>query len=164
MAEELVWGRGQGCDFVTQSCLQIITDQFQQKYEMFICIRAHVDLIDPLCLLPAACMLKFSTCNNDKAIIICFLLEWFHYTGWHDDGLCCLMELYNTISLLLCKCTCGSLAMELISYPTVVVQMECFHSAMRLVVLAVLWTTFLLLSAILSLQPLLQLTLSSRFE
>ena len=117
MAEELVWGRGQGCDFVTQSCLQIITDQFQQKYEMFICIIAHVDLIDPLYLLPAACMLKFSTCNNDKAIIICLLLERFHYTGWHDDGLCCLMELYNTISLLLCKCTCGSLAMELISYP-----------------------------------------------
>ena len=31
---------------------------------------AHVDLIDPLCLLPiaTACMLKLSTCNNDKAI------------------------------------------------------------------------------------------------
>ena len=29
---------------------------------------AHVDLIDPLCLLPTACMLKLSTFNNDKAI------------------------------------------------------------------------------------------------
>jgi leishmanolysin-like peptidase len=37
-AEELVWGRGQGCDFVTQSCREIFTNQFQQKYEGTFCV------------------------------------------------------------------------------------------------------------------------------
>ena len=61
MAEELVWGRGQGCDFVTQSCLQIITDQFQQKYEGNVYVynsSCHVDLIDPGFVLVTCCMLK----------------------------------------------------------------------------------------------------------
>ena len=48
---------------------------------------AHVDLIDPLCLLPTACMLKLSTCNNNKAV---FDYCWIGFTALGGMMMACV--------------------------------------------------------------------------